>query len=113
MDEPLEEFVERRRSKKVAEKKKADMKKNLQNFFEEALATSTSASQGQPVIKINVTLNTNLGMTSDVKTHSPTPGLVIKKEESERTVDKSIKFEDVALSPLTSIKKEVLDDSKH
>ena len=113
MDEPLEEFVHRRRSKKVAEKKKADIKKNLQHFFEEALATSTSGSQGQAVIKINVTLNTDLGMTSDVKTHSPTPSLVIKKEESERAVDKSMKFEDVALSPLTSIKKEVLDDSKH
>ena len=45
VNEPLSAFLQRRRTRKDAEKKKEDIKRNLTDLFSEALSSSSGGKQ--------------------------------------------------------------------
>ena len=66
----------------------------------------------QPIININVTLNTDIGTVSDPKIGNNNGNIVIKKEESDKIGLQKIKLEDRALSPFAPVKSEPMDGNK-
>ena len=112
VDEPLSAFLQRRRTRKDAEKKKEDIKRNLTDLFSEALSSSSGGKQMRPIININVTLNTDIGTVSDPKIGNNNGNIVIKKEESDKIGLQKNKLEDRALSPFAPVKSEPMDENK-
>ena len=111
LDEHIDDFIQRRRIRKEAERKKEDIKKNLKDLFNQALLNSGDGQQKQPIININVTLNTELGAVPQAKLADTNPNIVKKEENSEIGKNK-IKSEDRALSPYEAVKTESLEDNK-
>ena len=105
-------FLQRRRTRKYAEKKKEDIKRNLTDLFSEALSSSSGGKQTRPIININVTLNTDIGTVSDPQIGNNNDNIVIKKEESDKIGLQKIKFEDRALSPFAPVKSNPMDENK-
>ena len=112
VNEPLSAFLQRRRTRKDAEKKKEDIKRNLTDLFSEVLSSSSGGKQMWPIININVTLNTDIGTVSDPKIGNNNGNIVIKKEESDKIGLQKIKLEDRALSPFAPVKSEPMDGNK-
>ena len=111
LDELLDKFLECRRNLKHAERKKEDIKKNLKDLFNQALLNSGDGQQQQPIININVTLNTDLTTAPQQMLADPKPEIV-KKEEKPQIGLKKIKYEDRALDPYAVVKAESFDDRK-
>ena len=112
VNEPLSAFLQRWCTRKDAEKKKEDIKRNLTDLFSEVLSRSSGGKQMQPIININVTLNTDIGTVSDPKIGNNNGNIVIKKEESDKIGLQKIKLEDRALSPFAPVKSEPMDENK-
>ena len=89
----MEDFVSRRRINKEAEKKKEELRQHVSEWFETALSSSQkSTSAIQPIINIQVTLNTDSLPTDSTNMSVP----VVKNEDplkSEFDKNKSIKAE--------------------
>ena len=89
----MEDFVSRRRINKEAEKKKEQLRQHVSDWFETALSSSQRSSSAiQPIINIQVTLNTDPLSTDSTKMSVP----VVKKEDplkSEFDRNTSIKSE--------------------
>ena len=89
----MEDFVSRRRINKEAEKKKEELRQHVSEWFETALSSSQkSTSAIQPIINIQVTLNTDSLSTDSTNMSVP----VVKNEDplkSEFDKNKSIKSE--------------------
>ena len=66
----------------------------------------------QPIININVTLNTDIGTVLDPKIGNNNGNIVIKKEESDKIGLQKIKLEDRALSPFAPVKSKPMDGNK-
>ena len=96
----------------MADKKKEDIKKNLTDLFSEALSSSSGGKESQPIININVTLNTDLGTVSDSQIGNNNANIVMKKEQGDNIALQKIKFEDRALSPFAAVKSEPMDETK-
>ena len=112
VDEPLSAFLQRRCTRKDAEKKKEDIKRNLTDLFSEVLSSSSGGKQMRPIININVTLNTDIGTVSDPIIGNNNGNIVIKKEKSDKIGLQKIKLEDRALSPFAPYKSKPMDGNK-